>query len=139
MDFAVVTQSLEGVVPFLIYVGLSLGMIGVYFAIYSLVTAHDELPLIRANNVSATLAFAGSLVGYSLPLGSAALHSRAIGEFLLWAAIAIVVQIVVYFFFRLLMLPDMSRRIDRGELSAGILLGAASLAGGVVNAAAMAV
>ena len=36
-------------------------------------------------------------------------------------------------------LPDVSGRIERGEIAAGILLGAASLAGGIVDAAVMAV
>lgn len=139
MDFSLVSESLAGVVPFLIYVGLSLGMVMVYMAVYTLATAHDELKQIRADNVAAAIAFGGSLIGYCLPLASAAISSRALVEFLLWAVIAIVVQIVVYWFFRLLMLPDVSARIERGERAAGILLGAGSLAGGAINAAAMAV
>ncbi|WP_238258507.1 DUF350 domain-containing protein, partial [Methylobacterium gnaphalii] len=34
-------------------------------------------------------------------------------------------------------LPDLSRRISQNEIAAAILLGAASLAGGIVNAASM--
>jgi putative membrane protein len=138
MDFGIVTESLRGIGLFAAYVGLSLGMIAVYAAVYTLGTAHDELAQIRANNPAAALAFSGSILGYSLPLGAAALNSAAMVEFLVWGVIAIVVQLLIYWFFRLLMLRDVSQRIDRGEVAAGILLGAASLAGGVVNAAAMA-
>lgn len=139
MDVSILTESLQGLVPFLIYVGLSLGMILVYAAVYTLATHHDELALIRSNNVAAAVAFGGSILGYAVPLASAAVHSRALVEFLLWALIAVAVQVLVYWFFRLVMLRDVSRRIEAGETAAGLLLGAASLAGGIVNAAAMAV
>ncbi|MBT9287823.1 DUF350 domain-containing protein [Prosthecodimorpha staleyi] len=138
MDLSLLGDSLSGLVPFLIYVGLSLGMILVYVAVYTLATAHDELALIRADNVAAAVAFGGSMLGFALPLASAAMHTRALAEFLLWGAIAIVVQVLVYYFFRLIMLRDVSRRIEQGQLAAGLLLGSASLTGGIVNAAAMA-
>lgn len=137
MDWTPVTESLTGLGPFVVYVGLSLGMIAVYAAVYMLATAHDELGQIRRNNPAAAIAFSGSLVGYTLPLAVAAQHSATLLIFLVWAVVAIVVQVGVYWFFRLLMLRDVSARIDRGEVAAGLLLAAASLAGGIVDAAAM--
>lgn len=137
MDLTIVTDSLQGFVPFLSYVGLSLGMILVHVAVYTLATQHDELALIRGNNVAAAVAFGGSIVGYTLPLAAAAYHSRMLVEFLVWAAIAVVVQVVIYWFFRFFFLRDVSRRIDDGQLAAGLLLASASVAGGIVNAAAM--
>ena len=50
--------------------------------------------------------------------------------------VAIVVQLVVYMLVRLV-LPNLSTRIAAGELAAALFLGAASLAAGVINAAAM--
>ena len=82
MDLSLLGDSLGGLVPFLIYVGLSLGMILVYVAVYTLATAHDELALIRADNVAAAVAFGGSMLGFALPLASAAMHTRALAEFL---------------------------------------------------------
>lgn len=139
MDWTPLTDSLAGLGPFVVYVGLSLGLIAVYASVYMMATAHDELRLIKANNVAAALAFAGSLIGYTLPLAVAAQHSATLLVFLVWGVVAIVVQVAVYWFFRLLMLRDVSARIDRGEIAAGLFLGAASLAGGIVDAAAMAV
>jgi len=139
MDVTILTDSARGLVPFLIYVGLSLGLIAVYVAVYTLATHHDEMALIRANNPAAAIAFGGSMIGYALPLASAAIASRAMIEFLLWGVVAILIQILIYWIFRLVLLPDMSARIDRGEVAAGLFLGAASLTGGIVNAAAMAV
>ncbi|MER2605500.1 MAG: DUF350 domain-containing protein [Siculibacillus sp.] len=139
MDWTPLTDSLAGLGPFVVYVGLSLGLIAVYASVYMLATAHDELRLIRAGNPAAALAFSGSLLGYTLPLAVAAQHSATLLVFLVWGVVAIVVQVAVYWFFRLLMLRDVSTRIDRGEVASGIFLGAASLAGGIVDAAAMAV
>lgn len=138
MDWTPVIESLAGLGPFVVWVGLALGLIAVYAAVYMLATAHDELALIRRNNPAAAAAFAGSLIGYTLPLSVAAHHSATLLVFLVWGVVAIVVQVAVYWFFRLLMLSDVSARIERGETAAGILLGAASLAGGIVDAAAMA-
>jgi putative membrane protein len=139
LDLSLLKDSLAGLTPFLIYIGLSLGLIAIYCGAYMLATAHDELRLIRANNLAAAIAFAGSLIGYALPLAAAATGSRALLEFVVWGLIGIVVQIVIYWVFRLVLLPDVTRRIDAGELAAGVMLGALSLAGGIINAASMAV
>lgn len=138
MDFTPITESLAGLPAFLIWIGISIGLIAVYASVYMLATAHDELALIRRNNTAAAAAFAGSMIGYTLPLAVAAHHSATLLVFLMWGVVAIAVQVVVYWFFRLLLLRDVSARIERGETAAGILLGAASLAGGIVDAAAMA-
>lgn len=139
MDLTLLKDSLAGLTPFLIYVGLSIGLTGIYCGVYMLATSHDELKLIRANNLAAALAFAGSLIGYSLPLAAAAMGSRALLEFVVWGLIGIVLQIAIYWLFRVVFLPDVSRRIEAGELAAGIMLGALSLAGGIINAASMSV
>jgi len=138
MDWTPVIDSFAGLGPFVVYVGLSLGLIAIYAAIYMLATAHDELGQIRQNNPAAAIAFAGSLIGFSLPLAVAAHQAPTLLVFLVWGVVAIIVQVGVYWFFRLLMLRDVSARIDRGEVAAGTLLAAASLAGGIVDAAAMA-
>ncbi len=139
MDWTPLIDSFAGIGPFVVHIGLALGLIAVYAAVYTMATAHDELGLIRENNGAAAIAFAGSLIGYTLPLAAAAQNSANLLVFMAWGCVAIVVQVVVYWFFRLLMLRDVSKRIERGEVAAGILLGAASLAGGIVDAAVMAV
>ena len=54
----------------------------------------------------------------------------------LWAAIALAVQIIVYLLVRALM-PDLVRHIPEGRVGTGVFLGAASLAAGMLNAACM--
>ena len=108
----------------------------VYVVIYMWVTPHPEIKLIRENNLAASLAFAGSLVGFCLPLASAIANSIALVDCVVWGAIALVVQIAIFFFVRL-PIPKISERIENGETASGLWLGTASLAGGILNAASM--
>ena len=131
-----ITASLSGLAWFLAYLGTSLVLTLVYVVIYIWVTPHPEIKLIRENNVAAALAFGGSLLGFSLPLANTISSSISLMDSAAWGAIAIVVQVFVYFLVRLPM-PGISDRIERGEIASGVWLGAASLAGGLLNAACM--
>ncbi len=108
----------------------------IYAVVYMWVTPHSEIKLIRENNMAASLAFAGSLVGFSFPLASAIANSGALVDTIVWGLIAIVVQIAVFFLVRL-PIPGISERIENGETASGLWLGAASLACGILNAASM--
>ncbi len=108
----------------------------VYVVIYMWVTPHDEIGLIRENNVSAAMAFAGSLLGFCLPLASAIAHSASLLDVAVWGGIALVVQIVI-FFAVCLPVPQISKRIEGNEIASGVWLGTASFAGGILNAASM--
>jgi len=128
--------SLAGLDDFLAYFGLSLVFVAVYLAIYVQVTPYREFKLIREGNAAAAASLSGSLVGFTLPLSSAVIHSVNALDMALWAAIALVVQILVYVAIRLLM-PDVVRSIPEGKVGAGVFLGAVSLAAGILNAACM--
>lgn len=108
----------------------------VYVVIYTFVTRHNEFELIKQNSVAASIAFSGSLIGFCLPVASAMLSSVSILEMVVWGIVALIVQIVVYLLVRMPM-PRVSERIEANELAAGIWLGSASLAGGILNAASM--
>ncbi|MFC3079271.1 DUF350 domain-containing protein [Phenylobacterium terrae] len=105
--------------------------------IYQLVTPYRERQLIREGNVAAALALAGALIGYVLPLASALSQTVSLPEFAAWAALAGVIQIVAFTIVRLVALPDVKARIERGEISTAIYLMAISIAVGVLNAASM--
>lgn len=105
--------------------------------IYQLVTPYRERQLIREGNVAASLALAGALIGYVLPLASALSQTVSLPEFAAWAALAGVIQIVAFTLVRIVALPDVKQRIERGEISTAIYLMAISIAVGVLNAASM--
>lgn len=129
-------QALVKLPDFALFFSGALALVGLYLLVYTLATSHNEFGLIRQNNVAAALSLGLSLTGFALPLSSAIVHSTTIVDLAIWGVVAIVVQLVVYVLVRLV-LPNLSSRIASGELAAALFLGAASLAAGVLNAAAM--
>ena len=135
MDF--LKFSLSGFDDFLLYFGLSIAFVVLFLAIYVRATPYREFALIRAGNPAAAASLSGSLIGFVLPLASAVIHSVNPWDMALWAAIALAVQIVVYLVVRLLFPDVVVRLIPEGKVSAGVFLGAVSLAAGILNAACM--
>ncbi len=121
---------------FLAFFVVSLVLMIVFVAVYTNVTRHSEIKLIKENSVAAAIAFSGSMIGFALPLASAMISSATILEMIIWGVIALIVQIIVYLLVRLPM-PRVSERIEQNEIAAGIWLGAASLTAGILNAASM--
>mgnify|MGYP003624966565 CR=1 FL=1 len=131
-----VLTSVEGLPWFLAYLATAAGFTLVYLVVYMWVTPHPEIKLIRENNLAAALAFAGSLIGFSLPLANTIASADSLIDCAIWSLIALVVQILIYYAARLPM-PKISERIEKGEMASGVWLGSASLAGGLINAACM--
>ena len=107
-----------------------------FVVIYTRVTRHDELALIKKNSTAAAIAFSGSLIGFALPLASTMINSVTVVEMVLWGMVALIVQVLVYLLIRLPM-PRISERIEADEVAAGIWLGACSMVAGILNAASM--
>ncbi|MGY5958776.1 DUF350 domain-containing protein [Kosakonia sp. BK9b] len=121
---------------FCAYFFIGMAMMLCFLFVYTRITPHDEWQLIKENNIAAALAFSGSLLGYVIPLSSAAINSVSIPDYLIWGLIALVVQLVVYGGVRLYM-PKLSDKIINSNIAAGMFMGAAALAGGIFNAACM--
>ena len=128
--------SLSGFDDFLVYFGLAILFIAAFLWTYMLVTPYNEMQLIRAGNAAAAWSLGFTLLGFSLPLAAAIIHSVNPWDMMLWAVIALVVQIVVFVVVRLL-LPDLTRLIEEGQVASGAFLGMVSLSAGVLNAASM--
>ena len=134
MEF--VDASLNEIPWFLTYIGTAVVLTLFYVVVYIWVTPHPEIKLIRENNMAAALAFSGSLIGFCLPLASAIANSVSVNDCAIWGVIALVIQIII-FYLVCLPIPGISKRIENGEMASGVWLGAASLAGGLLNAASM--
>ncbi len=111
-------------------------LLAVFFAIYTWITPFDEIALIREGNMAAALSLAGAIVGFCLTLASAILHSESYEAFLIWSAGAMVVQTVGYAAITR-MLPQMDGAIEHNNAAMGALMGLASLALGIINAACL--
>jgi len=129
-------ETLIGLPAFLAYFCVSVVVVVGYLCLYTWMTPHDEFELIRKNVPGAAISLGLSLVGFSLPVGSAIAHAANIVDCVIWSLIALAVQLIVFYVARI-PVPDLSRRIAAGELAPAIWLGLASLAAGILSAASM--
>ena len=134
MDF--LKFSLAGLDDFAIYAALSIAFVYVYLIVYMRLTPYDELKLIKEGNSAAALSLGGSLLGFTFPLAATIQHSVNVVDMLIWALIALVVQLVVYVLVRRTLI-NVSRRIPEGQVASGIVLAAVSISAGLLNAACM--
>ena len=131
-----ITHYLAGVPLFLAYFLIALVFTGIYAFVYTRLTPHDEMALIKENKPAASVAFGGSLIGFVLPLASVIENSIDLTDMALWGLVALIVQALAFFGLRLFM-PKISERIADNEMAAGIWLGAVSIAAGLLNAACL--
>ena len=128
--------SLGGFVDFLTYFGVGILLMGIFWKVYICLTPHDEMALVRENNVAAAVALSGALLGFAVPLGSAITHSQTLFDCAVWGLVAFVMQVLTFVVMRFA-LPHLSERIGKGEVAAAVLTAALSICVGLVNAAAM--
>ncbi|WP_108787076.1 DUF350 domain-containing protein [Erythrobacter sp. Alg231-14] len=126
----------SGLPAFLAYFGTGVALLVVFATIYSLITPHKELKLIRDGNSAAATAYMGALLGFSMPLASAAANSVSLVDFAIWALIGAVIQLIA-FFIASLSQKGLSDRITGGEMGAGVWAGGIALITGMLNAACM--
>ncbi|ACS59483.1 MULTISPECIES: DUF350 domain-containing protein [Rhizobium] len=125
-----------GLPAFLGYFAVGLAAYGVFAVIYTFLTPQKEVQLIRAGNLAAVTAFLGALVGFSLPLASAAANSVSIVDYIIWAVVGILAQILAYYIANFTM-TDLHEKITAGDIAAGIWGGGIALVIGILNAACM--
>jgi putative membrane protein len=120
------------VLNYLLHLGLASVLLAIFFAVYTWITPFDEMLLIRQGNNAAALSLGGALIGFSITIGSAVIHTPDYMQFLQWGLGAMVVQILVYVVTTRLL--HMSKdHIETGNTAFGGLLGAISLAVGAIN------
>lgn len=129
-------SSLAGIIPFISYLAVAIVAIGIFIFVYTLVTPHSEMKLIKANNEAAGISFGGAVLGFVYPLTVAMKVSDSIYDFMVWAVIAMVVQIVLFLAIRI-PFPRLILRIEAGEKSVALMLASLSIAFGLVNGTCM--
>jgi putative membrane protein len=130
------TISMAGLPAFLLYFMVGTALIVGFAAIYWKATAHDEIALIRAGNLSAAIAFGGSLAGFSIPLEKAIEQAASIPDLVIWAVVAMAIQIGAYALVRWIV-PDLSRRIEENQVPAAAFLAVVSVICGTLAGASM--
>ncbi len=126
---------LQHLPTFIMYFGSAVISMIVFALIYIGLTPYNEIKEIcEKHNNAAAVAFSGALIGFALPIASLLIHSVNIIDFVLWAGVALVVQIfafVISFVFKV------QKRIVEQDVSAGIMLASISIIAGILNAASL--
>lgn len=130
------TSYLAGLPAFLTYFSIGLSCYVAFVAIYTRLTPQREAQLIREGNLAAVVAFLGALLGFSLPLASAAAHSVSLIDFVIWALIGIAIQVLAFYIANFTM-RDLHRKITDGNVAAGLWGGGIAVVVGILNAACM--
>jgi putative membrane protein len=117
---------------------VGLGLSAVYLFAYTKATRHDEFAEIARGNVAAAIGLCASLIGFSLPLASAILHTVGLIDCAIWGVIALLTQLGAYGLANLTR-PRLSQAIAGGDMAAALWLAAVSLAAGLISAASMSV
>jgi putative membrane protein len=121
---------------FAAYFVTALGLFALFLFIYVRITPYREISLIRAGNIAAAASLSGAILGFVIPLASAIANSVDFFDMLIWSAIALLVQLIVYLVvWRLI--PNIGQDIPEGKIAQGAFLGTLSLAAGLLNAACM--
>ena len=136
MDSTVFSASMSGVGAHFLYFAMASIAVVVFVVIYIAVTPYREFALIRQGNSAAAISLGGAILGYTLPLARAVAQSEGIRDMLIWSSVALVAQLVAFGVTRLL-LPQLSGDMNEGKLAPAIVLGAVSIAIGMLNSAAM--
>ncbi|QBX36689.1 DUF350 domain-containing protein [Brevundimonas sp. S30B] len=120
----------------LLHLAVTLVLLGAGAVLYSLMTPWREVTLIRQGNAAAALAFGGVLVGLAVPLAVSLSVSTTARDIVIWGVATLVIQLLC---FRLvdLVLTGLPQRIEKGEMSAAVVLVGAKLATALVLAAAL--
>ena len=81
---------------FLLYTFSSLVLLGIFGKIYQWLTPYHEQEQIKAGNIAPAIAFGGALIGFTFPMLSVSYHGVNIVDFLIWAGVTGVIQIVLF-------------------------------------------
>jgi len=129
-------DSFQGMIAFAKYFVAALGFLLVFCAIYCKITPYDELKLVREGKTAPAISFGGAFIGFVLPLHSAITHSVGFLDMLIWALVAMVVQILVFFIVRMIF-KDLVKQIEDNQVASATLLAFFSVSIGLLNAASM--
>ena len=125
---------MPAILNYLIHLVLAAMLLAAFFVIYTRVTPADEVLLIRQGNHAAALSLGGALIGFSITVGSALMHTADYQQFAAWAFGAMVVQILAYAITTRAL--NMSKdQIEANNKAFGGLLSAISISIGVINGA----
>ena len=127
---------LAGFPNLLLHLAVTLGLLAAAAALYTRITPHDEIKLIRHGNVAAAISFSGAVLGLALPLAFCLAASVGVWDIVIWGVVTLLLQLLALRLIEAVM-QGMTHRIEAGEIGPAILLFSVKLAVAAVNAAAV--
>lgn len=131
-----VQSFLAGFPHLLLHLGVTLGLLAGAAALYTRITPHDEISLIRNGNVAAAISYSGAVLGLAIPLAVCMAASVSVWDILIWGVVTLLLQLLALRVIEIVM-QGMSHRIEAGEIGPAILLFSVKLAVAAINAAAV--
>ena len=114
-------------------------VVALFLFLYAVVTPYDDYKLIfQENNTAAAIGFGGAVLGLSIPLYSALVNSVSYVDFLIWASVAMLIQLI--FAFALTRISgrfSLEKQITDGIVPVGTLMAFLSISIGLLNAGSM--
>ncbi|MFI3247322.1 MAG: DUF350 domain-containing protein [Ferrimonas sp.] len=130
-------EYLSGLNAFFGYFIAGIVAISIFKVIYAAITPYDEWGLIKANNSAAAIGLGGALLGYTIALASAAINSITFTDFIVWATIAMLAQLLAFALVRFVLLKEIVSNIENNHLASASVLASINLSVGILNAACM--
>lgn len=119
------------------FLGITVGLLAAALAIYVMLTPYKEISLIRQGNRAAAYSLGGTAIGMAIVLYSTASGTFVLLELAVWGAIGLLGQLAAFLVVSLLILPKFKEGIEADNAAYGIVLGAFSVAMGILNAGAL--
>ena len=130
---------IDFLLSFALFFGTSFVVVALFLVLYATVTPYDDYQMIfEQNNIASALGFGGAIIGLCIPLHSALVYSVSYTDFVMWAGIAMMVQLL----FALIMTRlggrfSVEKHIRNGDVATGVLMASLSIAIGLLNAGSM--
>ena len=125
-----------GLPVLIVHLALTTAIFVAGLVVYIWVTPYRELALVREGNAAAGIALAGMMLALVIPLAATMANSVSTPDILLWGSIAVVLQLIAFAAVTIL-LRRLPAAIERGEIASALVLAAAQISCGLLNAAAM--
>jgi putative membrane protein len=115
---------------------LTLALLGVGIACYTMLTPFHEWRLVRQGNAAAGIVLAGTLVALALPLAATLAASVVTLDILLWGLVALVIQLAT-FVAATVLIRGLRAMIEADNVAAALVLIGIQIAVALLNAGAM--
>jgi putative membrane protein len=127
------------IINFFIYTILGFVLMGVGIGLFSLTTKFSERELIRQGNMAVALKLWGKGIGLAIVIYGAWSNSVSLLDAVLWGAIGIITQILVYLALEYIFTPktNLAKKVEEGNLAVGFSLFAISIIVGLIVAGSM--